>query len=408
MRILIISNNEICYNPRLLKAAEYLIENKCEVDIFNPIIGSAPFNIYYDIKTSLNCNFIENDISKKKWDSYFRWLMISLLHKLFVLFWDNFKLDFSFPYYFNKGLLLNKIILEKKYDFVLINLVDNLPYAIKIKNKTGAKIIYDSQEYFVGQYQKYGKQKLDWVVQAEANNMKDVDILITTTNVMKERLRNDYSLKIPIIRVRNTPSKKMQLNNDSTIDVNTPISLVWHGMTIYIENTRGVHILIEAVALCKTNVLLTLQGSITNQQNKLLNQMLKRLGIKNKVKIVNAVNPYSIVKSIQKHDIGLIGEMPQEDNQRLTSSNKLFDYINAGLAVIASDLPGLNETVVELNTGISYHSGDIKDLSKKIDFLSNNINELKKLKEHNLRLASSELYWEYEFDDVWNTMLILN
>jgi hypothetical protein len=38
-----------------------------------------------------------------------------------------------------------------------------LPFACELAKKTGAKVIYDSQEYFKGQYSELDIQKYSWV-----------------------------------------------------------------------------------------------------------------------------------------------------------------------------------------------------------------------------------------------------
>jgi len=80
MRILIISKNEICYNPRLLKAADYFSEKGCEVEIYNPIVGIATKKIYDESIQGKNWTLIENDISKRSLLIKSRWLFVSFLH----------------------------------------------------------------------------------------------------------------------------------------------------------------------------------------------------------------------------------------------------------------------------------------------------------------------------------------
>lgn len=406
MKLLIISNNEICYNPRLLKAADYFFEKDVEVDVFNPITGAADSTIYNEIKLNSQWSILENDISKKTFVSAFKWALVSSIHKGLQYFWNYFKLKIAFKFYLNKGLIFNNINPKTKYDYILINLVDNLPFAIWLAEKNGAKIIYDSQEYFVGQYQKYSKELLDWVKRAERDYLKKVDLVLTTTNVMKERLISDYQLTIPVIRVRNTPSKKMIDNLDNKLpkNVDEPIKLIWHGMGIYLNNTRGVHILIEALAKCKENVHLYLQGLLNNDQEAILNNYLQQYNLFGRVHVKSPANPFEIVNSLVNYDIGLIGEIPEEDNQILTSSNKLFDYINAGLAVIASNLPGLNETVITNNIGINYEAGNSYDLACQIDKLASSMELLNAYKLRSKKIASTELYWEKDYDTVWETI----
>ena len=178
------------------------------------------------------------------------------------------------------------------------------------------------------------------------------------------------------------------------------LQLVWHGMTIFLNNRRGVHLLLEAIALCKSPVALTLQGLINDEQAAILSDYLIRLGIPDKVSVSKPASPGKIVESLLKYDVGLIGETPEEDNQRLTSSNKLFDFINAGLAVIAPDIPGLNETLDEFNVGLKYEAGNVQVMAAAIDQLAMDPSLLNQFKKSSRESARRNLFWEADYDPI--------
>ncbi|MCC6690617.1 MAG: glycosyltransferase [Bacteroidia bacterium] len=303
-----------------------------------------------------------------------------------------------------KGLLSAEKKINNNFDYILIHLVDTLPLAVKLKKRMGAKLIYDSQEYFKGQYAKYQKDMKDWVVLAESANIKEVDILLATTNVMRNRIVSEYGLKIPAFRVRNTPSLnslKCVKQKELIVDSSKPLSLVWHGMAVYFNNTRGVHILVQAVAHCKSDVKLYLQGNINAEQKQLFNGYLDKYKLHEKIFLRPSAHPDHIVESLTEHDAGLIGELPEEDNQMLTSSNKLFDYINAGLAVVSPALPGLSETLNEFNVGLTYKTGDPVDLAACIDKLASGREVLNEFRKNSREVAKQQLYWENDYNEVW-------
>jgi len=407
LKILILAPNEICYNPRLLKAADYFLDKGCEVTVFNPITGIAKPEVYQHAVLGKKWNLIEYDISKRNLFSLTNWIYASVVNKIISFLWKKFGSTIGFKYYLNKGLIGAGKKPAGDFDFMLINLVDNLPFASMLKQKNGAKLIYDSQEYFKGQYAKYSKPLRDWVVRAESLNIGSVDILIATTTVMLNQLISDYQLKGPSLRVRNLPSGRMLVkppNTNQNKDTAEPVRLIWHGMTIYFNNTRGVHILLKAVALCKSNVHLVLQGLITEEQLKIFESYKSELKLQGKVSILPPADPYSIVHSLSKYDIGLIGELAQEDNQMLTSSNKLFDFLNAGLTVIASEMPGLNETINEYQVGFSYPPGNYSKMAEIIDTLAENKTLLHEMKKRALEISAKELFWEKDYNRLWDIM----
>ena len=108
---------------------------------------------------------------------------------------------------------------------------------------------------------------------------------------------------------------------------------------------------------------------------------------------------FKLVESLKGYDIGLTGELPEELNQELTSSNKLFDYIHAGLAIISSNTLGLAETIEEYTVGYLYEPGNIQELSEKIDQLASDRSKLETFKRNSLN-ASKELYWAKDYSKV--------
>jgi glycosyltransferase involved in cell wall biosynthesis len=136
----------------------------------------------------------------------------------------------------------------------------------------------------------------------------------------------------------------------------------------------------------------------------LLQQKLILLNITNKVTVLPPANPDAIVESLIGYDIGLAGELAAEENQQLTSSNKLFDYIAAGMAIIMPNLLGLAETVNEYKNGMLYEQGNYKQLAESIDYLNMNRKVLLQYKQASINASREELFWENEMQPVMQYM----
>jgi glycosyltransferase involved in cell wall biosynthesis len=406
MKILIIANNELCYNPRLLKSAEFAKKLGAEVDVFNPITNVRSKILNEEIFDRFRFNQYSNNISKDSLASSFNWFYVSILHLIYSKLWRWF--GFFNSYVLNKGLIGNNVNKKMKYDFIIINLIDNLSFAIQISKKSKARVLFDSQEYFVGQYNKYESWKLKWVVDSHAKFIGDCHIVTSTTNVMKDVLQNDYNLKVPIFRLRNLPSSSMlganQFVENCASDSKQKLKFIWHGHTVYFGNTRGLDILMEAVSLCRCDCDFYIQGIITDAERAKFEDRVTKWNITSKVHLVDAAKPLEIINSIRKYDVGLLGELAEEENQILTSSNKMFDYIHAGLFVLGPNLPGIAETIDGLQTGLLYETGNPVELARKMEFLDSNREFLKKRKNQNENLAREELKWEDDFSMVYNEM----
>jgi glycosyltransferase involved in cell wall biosynthesis len=61
-----------------------------------------------------------------------------------------------------------------------------------------------------------------------------------------------------------------------------------------------------------------------------------------RVTVEDPVPPAEVVAALRTHDVGLLFDRPLTVNAELSSPNKLFEYLMAGLAVVAPRLRGLS------------------------------------------------------------------
>ena len=102
----------------------------------------------------------------------------------------------------------------------------------------------------------------------------------------------------------------------------------------------------------------TYRGSITT----VLRSRAERLGVADRVHIVPPVPAYEVVSHLSTADIGLIPikRFPSHD---VALTNKLFEYIHAGLPVVVSDCPGQKRFVRTEDIGAVHITEDPLDLA---------------------------------------------
>jgi glycosyltransferase involved in cell wall biosynthesis len=402
-KALLIASNEICYNPRLLKTADCLLEEEFDVFVFNAIVGNAPIDLYQEFVDSRRWHVRALDISKRTWGSRLAWLGSSLVKSASAASWRYARIQAAFPFVLNRSLIRFPWT-DEPFDLIVVNLVDNLPFAANLKRRHGGFLIYDSQEYFSGQGSNLSDPlRRTWVHAAERDHLGDVDVVLTTTQVMADRLIERFRLTQPVLRVRNAPLSGAQW---SAARGGSPdddgLKLVWHGFAIH-HTGRGVDRLLAAIALCQAKVRLTLQGRISKDERRVILADCERLGLVGRVTFAPPAHPERIVPSLVGHDVGVIAETGGDENQRLTSSNKLFEYIHAGLAVIAPDLPGLAETIAEERVGLLYPADDPRQLALCIDRLAADRTAVDRYRERASR-AARDITWRGDFAGVWRAL----
>ncbi|HET8862572.1 MAG TPA: glycosyltransferase family 4 protein [Solirubrobacterales bacterium] len=89
-----------------------------------------------------------------------------------------------------------------------------------------------------------------------------------------------------------------------------------------------------------------------------LRELIETEGLGDRVQIVDPVPPGEVVAAAATASIGVIPYEPVGLNNTLCCPNKLFDYLAAGLPVVASRLPELSRIVEQGELGLTFTPGE--------------------------------------------------
>src|SRR5206468_9212097 len=121
---------------------------------------------------------------------------------------------------------------------------------------------------------------------------------------------------------------------------------------------RGLGDILLALQSLPEDIRLHVQGRLPSDGGAAFRQSAMNLGVWDRITIHPPFAPHEAVLSAAHYHVGLCPERPGNRNHELTVSNKIFDYCMAGLAVIASDLPGLRTVVEKSQGGVVFRAGD--------------------------------------------------
>jgi glycosyltransferase involved in cell wall biosynthesis len=169
-------------------------------------------------------------------------------------------------------------------------------------------------------------------------------------------------------------------------------SIHWFSQTL--GPGRGLEDLFAALPLLNNKVEVHLRGNPSSGfENWLSNRVPKDW--RNRIVVHTVVTGAELLSRIAEHDIGFAGEMKYCRNKDLTVSNKILQYLLAGLAVVASDTAGQREVAEQAPGGVHlYRSGDARDLAACIDGLLGTRDVLPRAKAAALEAAQRTFCWE--------------
>lgn len=295
-------------------------------------------------------------------------------------------------FYANFNLRLFIYLLFKKVDVLVANDLDTLLANYLISKLKGVPLYYDSHEYFTGvpelaerpMVRSAWKKLEGWIV-PKLKHMYTVNESIATL------YRNEYGI-LPSV-VRNLPFRYVVEEKKKRNELNLPANkklLLFQGAGINIQ--RGAEEILEAMQYLD-NCILVFIGSGDVIQTLKMETVSLNLG--EKVFFFPKMPLEELKQFTVLADLGLSLDKDTNINYRYSLPNKLFDYVQAGVPVLVSDLPEIRKVLDQYNIGMILPSHDPKIIADVIiDFFSDN-NRINTWKE-NLKFAAEELCWEKE------------
>lgn len=300
-----------------------------------------------------------------------------------------------------KAMKLESLLREINADVYLGYNIDALVPISKAAAKTRAISIFDCQEFYsdMGPWQ----SALDrWLIrEIEKKWLPKCGLVLAASNEVAEELASVYQIKKPL-PIYNTPPVETHLPTKTS----EGLTLYWRNSTINL-NQRGLEDGLTALSLLPDDITLHVQGRLPIEESLKLNRLTEELGISNRVFVHPPYLPHEAISVAAPYSVGLCLEQSGCRNHDLTVSNKMFDYMMAGLAVVASDLPGLHNVIERSKGGLLYRSGEAKDLAAKLLTLYENPTLLAELAENARTFALTEGNLDFEIRKLQQEFLSL-
>lgn len=324
-------------------------------------------------------------VGRKKRDSIdlperpYKTKRMNLLFEKGVAFYAEYQIRLFFFLLFKK----KKVLFANDLDTLLPNYLN--------KKLSGAIIIYDSHEIFceVPELVHTPTKKRIWE-KVEKSIVPKLKYCITVNRSIANWLEDKYKVKFNVVRNIGNPPSITKIKSRSELGLPTDKKIVLiQGAGINIQ--RGAEETVEAFQHINDAVLYIIGGGDVIEQ---LKQMVKDLKLENKVFIKGKMPADELYHYTANVDLGLTIDKDNNINYHFSLPNKLFDFINAGVPILATPLPEIKAVIDTYDIGDFIQSHEPKHIANKIEEMlnSSNYNTWKE----NTKKAKLENNWQEE------------
>jgi len=198
--------------------------------------------------------------------------------------------------------------------------------------------------------------------------------------------------------IRNIPAYKSVPRNDRLrrhlgLGPETRIAL-YQG---HIQPDRQLDRLVRAATFLEQNMVIVLMGKGIGSTSAELEALASREGVADRVKILPPVPYEELLEWTASADIGLIVYSPEQSlNVKMCLPNKLFEYLMAGLPVIATSLDAVADILRTYNVGRIVPSLKPEDIGAAISEMLADHDAIASMRRNALEAVQHDLNWEKE------------
>jgi glycosyltransferase involved in cell wall biosynthesis len=210
----------------------------------------------------------------------------------------------------------------------------------------------------------------------------------TTSDALGQELAKEYKSQVPTT-IYNSFHKSNGYQNVSISDKEN--SLVWISQVI--GPGRGLELIIEAIRMSRSKFELTLIGK---KDEYYWQEIQKSIPNNLTVHFTNYIPSNEISKKLSTYDLGIAFEESLPLNRDLTITNKIFHYLNSGIAIIATNTKGQLEIRNKTEEAVAIVEPVAEPIAAILDRLFSNRDELENMKEKSKYYGNSLFNFQNE------------
>ncbi|MCA6414340.1 MAG: glycosyltransferase family 4 protein, partial [Cytophagales bacterium] len=262
---------------------------------------------------------------------------------------------------------IEEALRQKMFDLIIANDVESLPFAFSLK--TNAKIIFDAHEYAPRHFE----DRLTWRIFFQPFNIHlckkyipQVDAMITVGKGLANEYEKNFGVRPTII----TNATWYSDIKPSKI-VDRKVRLIHHGGS---TPSRKLELMIEMMTYLDDRFTLDLMLIVPQlasaKTSNYINTLKQLAANDDRIRFLSPLRSNELVSFLNQYDIGVFLLPPVNFNYANTLPNKLFDFIQARLAIAIGPTPEMAEIVNHYDIGVVAENFTAKALADKLSTLT--------------------------------------
>jgi glycosyltransferase involved in cell wall biosynthesis len=249
------------------------------------------------------------------------------------------------------------LLLRLRPELVHCNDYNTAWIGVAAKLLTGSRFVYDAHELWPDRNLR--PEPRAWLILCERLFTRIADRVLTTSPGYADVMAGRYGIARPLV-VRNIPELPASIGNEGRAN-GEPLAVYYGALT----RNRGLE---DAIAALRElpELRLRLVGPEAWGFRAELARLAERLEVADRVELREPVAAGEGWALLADADVGLALIQPSCLSYELTLPNKLFEYTAAGVPVLGTRLPMIDDFISRHGVGMTAAPGDVGDVAAKL------------------------------------------
>jgi glycosyltransferase involved in cell wall biosynthesis len=268
-----------------------------------------------------------------------------------------------------------------------------VPVALALGRRQAVNaVIYDARDIYVDAHNlaRLPRPARALLGRVERRWARRANRVVTVNQGYAEVMAARWGMRLPLV-VMNCSDARLaprdrRFHDRFGLSAETAVVLYHGGLS----PERGIEQLIAAMAQLPRCVLVLMgYGALESR----LPAMIAEHGLADRVRLLPPVPPGELLDWVAAADIAAMPIQASTLNHRLTTPNKLFEAMAAGVPVVASDLPGMSRIIAETGCGLTCDPADPSSIAAAIRRIVDDPTAAKRMGAAGLAAASGTYSW---------------